>query len=266
MALAEEHRKQLKEEGFCILNGVLGQDELKQVHAAIEKAIDLSEQFGIPTHIESLDPNASNVRLNNLPMFDQVFIDLLRHPTASALVEEVLGPDYLVSNFTGNIALPGSGSMNLHSDQALVVPPPWLEPWALNVIWVLNDAHEGNGATRYIPGSHRYQNFDEVPADALDNSRAFEAPAGSIIVMEGRMWHTSGCNTTEDEKRAQLFAYYSKDFIRQQIQWEATLPPEVKQGMDEATRALFGLGPMGNTRLGMALTEREGTSYRDSRT
>src|SRR6202008_699337 len=118
------------------------------------------------------------------------------------MVREVLGPHILVSNFTANIAFPGSGSMRLHSDQALVIPPPWNEPWVLNVIWCLDDVHERNGATRYVPGSQRYRTFEDVPADALSKSRPFEAPAGSAIVLEGRVWHTSGANRTDVERRA----------------------------------------------------------------
>ncbi len=86
-----------------------------------------------------------------------MFIELLRHPVARALVEATIGPEWLVSNFTANVALPGSGSMNVHSDQALVVPPPWKEPWAINVIWCFDDVHEANGATRHIPGSQHWR-------------------------------------------------------------------------------------------------------------
>jgi fumagillin biosynthesis dioxygenase len=169
-------------------------------------------------------------------------------------VTAVLGPHFLVSNFTANIALPGSGSMRLHSDQALVVPPPWPYSWAANIIWCLDDVHEANGATRYLPGSHKFQSLDEVPIDALENTLPFEAPAGSFIVMEGRLWHTSGRNVTSDERRRMMFAYYSSDFIRQQMNWAITLPASVQRGMDKDTKQLFGLMPAGNTRIGAQLT------------
>jgi hypothetical protein len=250
----EQRLQQLRDEGFCIVRSLLPPGELQAARAALDGALEGMRRLGIPTHTETLDPNAANVRIYNLPEFSRVFVDLLRHPLALEMVESVLGPNVLVSNFTGNIALPGSGSMNLHADQALVIPSPWNQPWTLNVIWCLDDVHERNGATRYIPGSHHYRTFEDVPGDALSKSRAFEAPAGSAIVMEGRLWHTSGANVTEDERRAMLFAYYSVDFIRQQINWEAALSARTKSGFDDVTRKLFGLGPAGNTRIGGALT------------
>lgn len=80
------------------------------------------------THIPTLDPNPASIRVNNLPAIDPVFIDLLMRDDALAGVEAAIGEHFIISNFTANIALPGSGSMNLHSDQALVMPPPGFTP------------------------------------------------------------------------------------------------------------------------------------------
>jgi ectoine hydroxylase-related dioxygenase (phytanoyl-CoA dioxygenase family) len=183
-----------------------------------------------------------------------VFIDLLRHHIALDAVRQTIGENILISNFTANVALPGSQSMKLHADQALVIPPPWQHPWAANVIWCLDDVDEENGATRYLPGSHKYRSFEDVPADAMARTRPFAAPAGSVILMEGRVWHTSGANVSRDRQRRMLFGYYSCDFIRPQANWNAALPPALQNSLDDEMRALFGLGPTGNVRIGGSLT------------
>lgn len=250
----QDKRRQLIENGFCVVEDALDARELEEARAALDKAIGIERRVMGSTHIKSLDPNPANIRVNNLPAADPVFIDLLTRDDALGAVEAVLGPNVLVSNFTANVALPGSGSMNVHSDQALVVPGPWPQPWAINIIWCLDDVHEANGATRYLPGSHRFQSKDEVPADAAERMVAFEAPAGSFVAMEGRLWHTSGANVTVDERRRMMFAYYSSDFLRQQMNWAMTLPKDVQDGMDGRARALFGLSPIGNTRLGSEMT------------
>jgi ectoine hydroxylase-related dioxygenase (phytanoyl-CoA dioxygenase family) len=72
--------------------------------------------------------------------------------------------------------------------------------------------------------------------------------------MDGRLWHTSGSNVTVDEQRRMLFAYYSADFIRQEINWLLGLPSEVQAAMDERTRARFALSAMGHTRIAVELT------------
>jgi hypothetical protein len=49
-----------------------------------------------------------NVRVFNLLDLDPVFVELIRDPLAIDLVTSLLGPGFLISNFTANIAL---GSM-----------------------------------------------------------------------------------------------------------------------------------------------------------
>jgi len=241
---------QLIDEGFCIVPDVLSAGELCQVNSVIEFTIEESRRRGIATYTEFMDPNDRNVRLYTLPEFDQIFIELLRRPVALGYVRELLGDNYIVSSFTGNIALPGSRSMNWHSDQSLTIPPPWTDPWTMNIIWCLDDVHEGNGATRYVPGSHRYRMFNDLPRDLSAASKPFEASAGSIIAMDGRMWHTSGANVTADERRALLFAFYTKDFIRPQTNHDAALSPEAKARLDDDARALLGMGAAANVRIG----------------
>lgn len=246
--ISDDMRQQLREDGFCIVPRIIAGSALADVQRALDEATARSG------HDARLDPNDRNIRIYHLPAHDPVFLELLRHPVARALVEQVLGPHHLLSNFTANIALPGSQSMRVHSDQALTVPAPWPQPWAINIIWCLDDVHADNGATLYVPGSHHYRSMDDLPSDIDSRLRAFEAPAGSIIAMEGRLWHTSGANITRDERRRMMFGYYNVDFIRPQVNWEAVLDPALKDGLDADMRALMGLGVSGNTRLGGQLT------------
>jgi ectoine hydroxylase-related dioxygenase (phytanoyl-CoA dioxygenase family) len=255
IAMDARDTEHLREEGFCIFPEVLSRAELDQARTALARGLALAEERAGTAHDARLDPNASNLRVYNLPAVDPVFIELLRREDAIGAARAVLGRHHpMISNFTANVALPGSLSMKLHSDQALVIPPPWEEPWAVNVIWCLDDVDEESGATRYLPGSHRFRRMEDVPADAMERTRAFSAPAGSFIVMEGRVWHTSGANVSKDRQRRMLFAYYSADFIRPQMNWNAALPASVQDSLDEETRGLFGLGPMGNVRVGGGMT------------
>jgi ectoine hydroxylase-related dioxygenase (phytanoyl-CoA dioxygenase family) len=48
----------------------------------------------------------------------------------------------------------------------------------------------------YIPGSNKWTCREEVPANAPELLVPLEAEAGDIIVIDGRLWHTSGSNIT----------------------------------------------------------------------
>jgi ectoine hydroxylase-related dioxygenase (phytanoyl-CoA dioxygenase family) len=147
------------------------------------------------------------------------------------MVKSVLGEHFLISNFTANIARPGSKSMGLHSDQSLVMAEPWLTVNALNTIWCLNDCYFENGATLYIPGSNKWERRSNIPKTANKMLKPFEAKAGSMIVMDGRVWHTSGANVTKDQDRALLFGYYTAPFLRQQVNWTRKLSKEIQESL-----------------------------------
>jgi ectoine hydroxylase-related dioxygenase (phytanoyl-CoA dioxygenase family) len=183
----------------------------------------------------------NNVRVMNLPACDPLFGELLEHPLVDAVVGKLLGRTYVISNFTANIASPGSGSMALHSDQALVAPEPWLHRWSVNIIWCFGDVRPENGATRYVPCSHRYATNAELPADLGEQLVPFTAPAGSIAVMDGRVWHTSGANVTADEDRPLAFAYYTRAFVRPQWNWSAALRHDVRVGFSPTMRYRLSL-------------------------
>jgi ectoine hydroxylase-related dioxygenase (phytanoyl-CoA dioxygenase family) len=235
-----------------VLPDVLAPDETAHVLERLWAAAAEYARRGHATHIQGLDPTDANVRVFDLLDLDPVFRDLIRRPVALALVRTLL-PDFLISNFTANIARPGSRSMSLHSDQALVVPEPWLEPWSINVIWCLTDVRHENGATLFIPGSHRVTRRTELGAAPAARLRPFEASAGSIIAMDGRVWHTSGVNITANEDRALLFGYYSRSFLRPQVNWNAVLSASVQRELDPELRQLLGLDASANVNVGAEL-------------
>lgn len=249
----KEFMTQLDEQGYCIIPDVLDAASIEKINQRLWQAAEKSEQRGVPTRNVGLDPNEHNIRVFNLIDLDPMFIELIQHPLAVDVVTHVLGTNFLISNFTANIALPGARSMALHSDQGIVVPEPWFHPWAINIIWCLNDIHEKNGATRFIPGSHKVTSRSELPEDAKNRTIPFEAKAGSIIAMDGRVWHTSGANITEDEKRALLFGYYSAGFIRPQQNWNAALSAETIATLNPWMREKLGLGAAANVELGRPL-------------
>ncbi len=215
--------RDLAEHGLALLSGALQSDEVRDVRARLETAIGLSEADGVPTRGYPFDVDTLNQRVFHLFNLDPIFVDLIQRPLALRYVEQTLGPAFLISNFSANITAPGSARMPLHADQGYVLPPWPNQPLACNVGWLLDDFTEENGGTCYVPGSHLRGHGPD--ADSAAASVAITAPAGSLMIMDGRLWHQTGTNRSHDCHRAALFGYYVRRWLRPQINWNAALWP-----------------------------------------
>lgn len=256
----ETHKTSLAEKGYCVIEDVLEPSKVVDVRRRLVEAAAESERRGIPTYIEGLDPNPNNVRVFNLLDLDPVFIELISHPVALEVARHLLDDDFIISNFSANIAKPGAGAMSVHSDLALILPEPWIGPWALNFIWCLDDVHHDNGGTLFMPGSHHYERMEDLPKDMADKMISFEAKAGSCVAMEGRLWHSSGVNTTQDEERALMFGYYSRSFLRPQWNFNVGLSEETKATLSPELKNLLSLGLAANTKETEELAQLDGKS------
>ena len=240
-------KEQRSREGWCVVPDVLDPAATALALERLHAAARASEAQGVATFMPILDPNASNVRVFNLIDHDALFRDLILHPLAQEMVASLIGASFLISNFTANIARPGSQSMALHSDQAIVMPEPWQAAWTINIIWCLTDVRFENGATLFVPGSQAWTRHADVPAVVATRLQPFTASAGSFIAMDGRLWHTSGANVTVDEERAMLFGYYCKPFLRPQTNWNAGLSAETQAALSPELHARLGMGLEANS-------------------
>jgi hypothetical protein len=91
-------KKQLAEEGWCVVPNVISPEKTKQVLDRLWKAAEESRKRGVDTYMPQLDPNESNVRIFYLMELDEIFRELIQHPTAVEMVKEVLGENFLVRN------------------------------------------------------------------------------------------------------------------------------------------------------------------------
>jgi ectoine hydroxylase-related dioxygenase (phytanoyl-CoA dioxygenase family) len=82
---------------------------------------------------------------------------------------------------------------------------------------------------------------DDQGADTV----AIEAPAGSMVAMEGRVWHKTGNNRTVDQRRAGVFAWYTIPIYRPQENWFLALDDDVVDSASDDLLVLFGYKAFG---------------------
>lgn len=232
--------RNLAEYGLTIYPEALDAAALAEARNALYRAAE-SDAKRLRTAKFGLDyaEDSTNVRVWNVLSRDPIFEELAFSPIAIEYVKAMLGWPALLGNISANITGPGGGEMVLHADQ-IFVPEPWPpEPQGLNVAWCLDDFTDSNGATRIVPGSHK---FNRAPRDEERQveTRPIEAPAGSAVVFESRVWHKTGVNRTEGDRRAGVFAWYTKPIYRTQENWFLSLKPEVRQFASEDALILLG--------------------------
>lgn len=172
-----------------------------------------------------------NQRIVGLLGKGDAFCQLAVAPAVLEVVRTLLDDDaVLLSSMTANVANFGGMAMTLHTDQGFV-PPDTPYPVLVNAIWPLVDFTEANGATRVVPGSHR----DRRCGDSV----AVEAPAGSVIVLDGRTVHGTGRNTTETPRPA-VIVTYCRPWVRPFANHLLELTPAAFAGMSRELRDLLG--------------------------
>ena len=232
----------LREHGYTVIPDVLTGDTLARTRDALYRSAESDRLRGREIEQFALDKGepALNQRVWNVLSRDPLFEDLVEHPLALAFVREVLGWPALLGNLSANLCSPGCDGGHLHADQTFLAEPwPTSGPQGLNVAWAIDDFTAENGATRVVPGSHKHNRA--VTAQEMDaQTVALEAPAGSAIVFESRLWHKTGTNSSADRTRAGIFAWYTKTYVRAQENWFLALKPEIRQFASDDMLTLLG--------------------------
>jgi ectoine hydroxylase-related dioxygenase (phytanoyl-CoA dioxygenase family) len=228
--------------GACIIQDALDAEMLNEVRTALYRAAESDRKYGLKQDYKYGSEDNVNQRVWNLPSHDPVFWALAEHPVAMHFVRELLGWPALLSSMSANITAGGGQSMMLHCDQGYM-PKPWSQPHGVNVGWCVDDFTTENGATCYIPGSHNWNGEGHGRLDEFrDRLVPIEAPAGSALIMEGRLLHTNGVNTNGD-RRAGIFGWYTLPIYLPQENWFLSANPAIRQFGSETLQILLGFRP-----------------------
>jgi ectoine hydroxylase-related dioxygenase (phytanoyl-CoA dioxygenase family) len=206
-AISQRIIAEVNEHGFCVVPSVLpGADALR-----LRTIVDtLRARESRPD-----DEKLGHRRVLHLAAKHDAFVSLLCHPLALAVCEKYLGADFVCSTWTSNTALPAADLTYWHVDHPYwtIAPPfPVEPPLTAQVIWCLDDFREANGATKFIPGSHRRPHPPKHNADYDHEGVTVEAPAGSVIFAHGACWHSTGYNRS-DAPRTAIFGRYARSYI-----------------------------------------------------
>ena len=223
--------------GFIIIRNVLGDSQIKEYRKIFE---DLYAKEGSLAGTE-LSQMVGIRRLANLINKSELFKQIYLNRILLTTVLFILQKPFKLGSLNGHDPLKGGGLQEFHSD--------WKYPfdgnnYVVNSIWMLDNFHINNGATRVIPKSHTIkQSIDELIENKLDDhpEQVFlEGRAGDLAIFNSHLWHGSYINKSGEKRRAYHCYFVARQFPQQTNQ-RRYLDEDVKSEMDPVSRYILDI-------------------------
>jgi ectoine hydroxylase-related dioxygenase (phytanoyl-CoA dioxygenase family) len=220
--------QELRVQGYALLHGLVPDREVDALRDALDR-LHRDE-----AHVPRQTSEPGTLRGYNLVRRSPRFREALQKSEVVALVDELLGSNCILHSFESRSALPGGGQQSLHRDM------PFVENMALsiNVVWMLDDFTEENGATRVVPGSFVRPSGPEVGRVYPDEVLA-TAPAGTLLLFNTLNWHGGGPNRTDRIRRA-FHVHYCRSWIKPQRDHPRSMDAEALAGASPLLIRLLG--------------------------
>ncbi len=193
---------------------------------------------------------AMTKRLHGLFSKSPRMVEVLTHPLLVTLARRL----FVDSGMARDIRLSNAELMVLYRDQDVQEFHADAGSWPrarkmeqgeilISANCALTEFTASNGATRVVPGSHRWP-----AARSPDDGEVClaEMPQGAALIYSGNVLHSGGANG-EDERRVGLYLGYIPSWLRPIENQLVTNNPADVMALEEAARSLLDVSPGGFT-------------------
>lgn len=200
----------LDRDGGLVVEGMFAASTIEQMREAVVRA---AAEFAPGAATQGLDEagklfvGRNTIRFSSLGKLSPAYFEMLENPTYAAIADAVLLPwcgSYWVNTAQAMLIGPESPAQMLHRD---CDNWPQVSSWnwpdspevTLSAMIALDEVTEELGATRVIPGSHRWPDY----ADRGDPGMTCPAEmgVGDALIYTGKVVHGGGANRTSDRWR-----------------------------------------------------------------
>lgn len=227
----ERHDHEIETLGFTIVPDFVTSEMAARLKAALVEALraDL-DRFG---HYRSKAPN----HVVELASHGGLFLEFLEHAEMRRFFRRFLGPDCVLYAYSSTILAPQDEvpAQTVHVDSGRWVPNFFT---GLQMTLAIDEFTEENGASWYLPGSHRSptppspETFDRYAVRV-------ERPVGAALIWDPHCYHRAGENRTAMTRFA-LSTYAVRGYMRQRFDYPRLLGPEVGACATPELRAFLG--------------------------
>jgi ectoine hydroxylase-related dioxygenase (phytanoyl-CoA dioxygenase family) len=201
----KKHAYEIEVLGFTIVEDFLSRAESAGLSNILDAALeeDAKRFQGNPYKKYSLIPN--------LALAGPAFLRLLDHEVMHAIYSHFLGDTCVLYTYSSTLLRPNEtvDASKIHVDSPRLIP---CYTSGLQMTLALSDFTPDNGATWYLPGSHRLEatpSAETFHRYAIQTSR----PAGAALFWNPRVFHKAGENRTS-EIRYGLSTYAVRSYMK----------------------------------------------------
>ncbi len=204
------------ERGYQVFPGVLTGPEACSYKKALDAVYkEQLQEFGLENMQCIQEENTVRAPF----LYDASFVGLFYNNFTQRVVKDILG-EYAILSLQNAILVPPHQTHHQGFYHRDIIHQNFVTstPLGINLYYCLDDYTESNGATTFIPGSHREENLD---AEAVAEIPA--AARGSVILFDSMVYHKAGTNQS-DSPRYGINNMYTLPFLKQQIRYASILP------------------------------------------
>ncbi|OBK23762.1 phytanoyl-CoA dioxygenase [Mycobacterium asiaticum] len=237
----------VREDGGVIIERLLTPDQVARFNAEIDPALrELNAGSKHDNEIVAEFHGRNTKRLTNLVTRSETFRrEVIDHDLVHALADGVFleesGTYWMTTAQVIEIG-PGNAAQMLHRDLENWFPFVGMGPAGpevtINFLIALTDFTEENGATRVIPGSHKWGDFED--RGTPEQTVPAEMSAGDAQFFSGKTAHGGGANRTSDEYRRAVSFALNPGFLVGEEAYPFLVDRELARSLPPRVQSLIG--------------------------
>lgn len=237
----------LREDGAVIIKSLFTKDQIHRLNEEVQSSMDklnVGSKHSEEWVKEFFGDNTK--RLNNVVSLSKTFREeILESELIHQLCEEIYLKDaggYWMNSAQVIDIGPPSKAQPLHRDQwqfpIFTHCGPNAPEASINFVVALTEFSDENGATRVIPGSHKWADFNEngTPEDTIPA----EMEVGDACFITGKVVHGGGANRTKDSTRRGITLVFQCSYLTPEEAYAFNVPKEIARTLSPRGQRMIG--------------------------
>lgn len=230
LVTVEKHLITLENEGIVVIPKVLSKSSLN----SLIQELEIARQQDLDDRPNAFDSGM----VHNCVARGEEMAVLLDNEQMGLYINTCFSDTCIVYAYQSSSLPPNGGN---YGSRVHVDCPRFIPGYDTNmgVIFALNDFTMENGATYYMPGSHK---LEKLPSDEQFYAEAKRAccEAGDMIILKTRLVHAAGINKTDTIRHA-LTINFCRSYMRQRFDLPRLLSKNTINRLGVQGRRLIGM-------------------------